>query len=270
MSDELMDRRALERDLRAALADGALRFVFQPKRRLSDRALVGVETLVRWQRTSGDIVSPAAFVAVAEQTGLIEELGLQALEAACRAAARWRRTAGAPFTVAVNASVVQLKRGDFAAAVEAALARHGLPAAALIVEITENVFIDDDAEVQAALRRLGATGVRLALDDFGTGYASLGYLRRLPFSELKIDRSFVRDLAGCADARALVRAIVGLGHALDMKVTAEGIETPAQLAFLAAEGCDDGQGYLLGRPQEAGGIDRLLAPTAVPGDLEAL
>lgn len=264
MSDAVVDRRSLESRLRKALAEGAISFVFQPKRCLSDRAIVGVETLARWPQDDGTRISPAAFVPVAEQTGLIGELGVQALDAACREMAAWRGATGSSLTVAVNLSVAQFKHANLPRQVESALTRHGLESAALILELTESLFVDHEETTLRALGELGEMGVRLALDDFGTGYASLGYLRRLPFSELKIDKSFVRDVDTHADALSITRAIISLGHALDMRITAEGIENEAQLRRLQLEGCDVGQGHLLGHPVEPAEIGRLLDETPPP------
>ncbi|TXH96759.1 MAG: EAL domain-containing protein [Pseudomonas sp.] len=242
-----VDQVALQRDLRHAIARDELMLHFQPKLHAGSGALAGVEALLRWQHPVRGLVSPATFIPVAERFGLIGELGLWVLDAACRQVRLWHE-AGVDVPVAVNLSAHQLRQPDLERRVREALVRHRVPPAMLILEITESVAMDD---IEASLRMfdlLDDIGVQLSIDDFGTGYSSLSYLRRLPARQLKIDRSFVRDLDSSPDAQAIVEAVVHLAHALGLKVVAEGVETPEQAAILTRLQCDELQGYLYARP----------------------
>ena len=242
-----VDQVALQRDLRHAIARDELMLHFQPKLHAGSGALAGVEALLRWQHPVRGLVSPATFIPVAERFGLIGELGLWVLDAACRQVRLWHE-AGVDVPVAVNLSAHQLRQPDLERRVREALVRHRVPPAMLILEITESVAMDD---IEASLRvfdLLDDIGVQLSIDDFGTGYSSLSYLRRLPARQLKIDRSFVRDLDSSPDAQAIVEAVVHLAHALGLKVVAEGVETPEQAAILTRLQCDELQGYLYARP----------------------
>ncbi len=261
MNDAVVERRALEMELRSALEMGDLHFVFQPKLDLRTQHMVGVETLARWCHPARGTVPPERFIAVAESSGLIEPLGARALTAALAAAADWMPHAGPGFTVAVNLSLTQLRRNRFVDDVEAALVQAGVEPERLSFEVTESLFAADDPNVLTTLEELGRLGVRLALDDFGTGYASLRHLNRLPFEELKIDRSFVHAVTTSKDAAAVVCAIVGLGRSLDLAVTAEGIETEPQRHFLVEAGASFGQGFLLAPPMDAAAISRRLQRT---------
>lgn len=242
-----VDQVALQRDLRHAIARDELMLHFQPKLHAGSGALAGVEALLRWQHPVRGLVSPATFIPVAERFGLIGELGLWVLDAACRQVRLWHE-AGVDVPVAVNLSAHQLRQPDLERRVREALVRHRVPPAMLILEITESVAMDD---IEASLRvfdLLDDIGVQLSIDDFGTGYSSLSYLRRLPARQLKIDRSFIRDLDSSPDAQAIVEAVVHLAHALGLKVVAEGVETPEQAAILTRLQCDELQGYLYARP----------------------
>ena len=248
MHDRVAATLALENDLRRALRERELFVVYQPVLRLADGQLQSVEALVRWRHPGRGVVAPAEFVALAEETGLIGELGDFVLDAACRQLARWKRTLGrqAPGVVAVNLSRAQLGQPDLAARVRAVLAGAGLAPAELQLEVTESLAAQD-ASVQAMLTELKATGVRLALDDFGTGYSSLACLHRMPVDTVKIDRSFVGDAEDSGYHRVVIEASV-----------AEGIETEAQVALMLALGCQLGQGYLFSRPVEAHALTRWL------------
>jgi EAL domain-containing protein (putative c-di-GMP-specific phosphodiesterase class I) len=195
---------------------------------------------------------------VAEQSGLIIALGEWVLFEACRQAAAWKAAGLPPIVIAVNLSALQFRRGNILATVTAALARSGLPARYLELELTESILLQDVDAAMTTLHRLKDLGVQLSIDDFGTGYSSLSYLKRLAVDKLKIDQSFVRDLATDADDAAIVRAIVQLGHTLQLTVIAEGVETQRQLAFLTEYGCDEAQGYLFSRPLPADAIEPLL------------
>jgi EAL domain-containing protein (putative c-di-GMP-specific phosphodiesterase class I) len=206
----------------------------------------GFEALMRWQHPTRGPISPAEFIPLAEETGLIISLGEWALREACREAAGWPRH----LRVAVNVSAVQFEKPGFELVVVAALAASGLAPHQLELEITESVLLKDAEGALGCLHRLRALGVRTALDDFGTGYSSLSYLRRFPFDKIKIDRAFIREI-GDPDAAAIVRAIVAIGAQLKMTITAEGVETPEQLDQVRREGCTEAQGYLYSRPLTA-------------------
>jgi EAL domain-containing protein (putative c-di-GMP-specific phosphodiesterase class I) len=244
MDARLQVRRALELDLRAALARGEFELHYQPVIDLRRNALSGFEALLRWHHPERGMVSPAAFIPLAEEIGFIVPLGEWVLRRACAEAMTWPGEA----KVAVNLSPVQFKSRNLVQAVVSALAASGLPAGRLELEITESVLLQDNEATLTTLHRLRDLGVRIAMDDFGTGYSSLSYLRSFPFDKIKIDQSFVRDLCIKDGTDFIVRAVIGLGASLGMTTTAEGVETEAQLAQLRAEGCDEVQGYLFSRP----------------------
>jgi diguanylate cyclase (GGDEF)-like protein len=246
LDQALQDRRTLTIDLRQALAQGGLQLHYQPLFNADGRRLQGYEALARWPHPTRGFVPPSDFIALAEQSGLIDELGRWVLHTACREAARW---SGA-LTVAVNLSPAQFKReGAVVEEVQAALAASGLPASRLELEITESLLMGDTEEVLRALMALQALGVRIAMDDFGTGFSSLSYLWRFPFDKVKIDRAFTQRLGRDDKVDLIVRSIISLAHSLAMRVNAEGVETEAQYETLRRHGCDELQGFLLGRPQ---------------------
>ncbi|HEY4279571.1 MAG TPA: EAL domain-containing protein [Conexibacter sp.] len=243
--------------LRRALQRDELRLAYQPVIELASGDVIAVEALMRWDNPQLGSVSPARFIPAAEETGLIVELGDWALETAAAQARAWS-DAGVPVAVAVNISSRQLVDPALARRVEATLARVGLDPRSLIVEVTETALIEQDVQAAASLEALNALGAHVALDDFGTGYSSFARLRRLPIEVVKIDREFVSGLGVDPDASAIVTAMVALAQALDLVVTAEGVETEAQLEQLRALGCTCVQGYLLGRPQSAAKTTELL------------
>ncbi len=247
-------RRQLELDLREALVTGQFRLNFQPIYSLKADRVGGFEALLRWNHPTRGEVSPLEFIPVAEDTGLILGIGEWVMHEACREAAGWPDHV----RIAINVSPLQFRSNGFLAVILQALARSGLPPARLEIEITESVFLDGKDHVLAMLHQLRAMGVRVALDDFGTGYSSLSYLRSFPFDKIKIDRSFVTDIAADAGSAAIVCAIVDLAVALHMETTAEGVEDDEQLTRLRDQGCDSVQGYLLSRPVEAEAIAHLL------------
>ncbi|MGJ3262704.1 MAG: bifunctional diguanylate cyclase/phosphodiesterase [Salinarimonas sp.] len=251
------ERQELEIDLREAIARQELDLHFQPALDLASGAVAGFEALARWTHPVRGPIPPDRFVPLAEQSKLITGLGDFVLRRACAVAASWP----APTRVAVNVSPAQFDSDDLVAKVADALDRAGLPASRLELEITETVLIGDDVAVVRQLQALRDLGVRIALDDFGTGYSSLSYLRRFAFDRIKIDRSFIRDMHD-PDTAAIVRAIVGLGARLGIAITAEGIETEAQLARVKAEGCAEAQGWLIGRPGSADAARARLAQRA--------
>ena len=248
-------RLQLEQALHGALARHELSLVYQPLVALADDRVIGFEALLRWQHPVLGMVSPAEFVPVAEDCGLMPEIGRWVLHQACAEAARWPQ----PLALSVNVSPVQVMASDLPAVVREATAAAGLAPERLELEITESAFLQEGAGTAESIRALHAAGARLALDDFGTGYSALAYLRRYPFDTLKIDRSFVRDMLSRSDANAIVGMIVGLGHSLKLRTVAEGVEEPAQAEALRRHGCDTIQGYLVARPMPPGEVPAFLA-----------
>jgi diguanylate cyclase (GGDEF)-like protein len=246
MDEAVRDRRRLARDLRKGIELGELLLSYQPLAAMADGRVVGFEALVRWQHPSRGLMQPDDFILVAEENGLIIALGNWVLEKACAEAARWER----PFRVAVNISALHLQDSNLVTRVHEVLLSTGLSPSRLEIEITESALFLDQARALSNLRRLKALGVRIAMDDFGTGYSSLSTLNAFPFDRIKIDRSFVEDIAKTQQAKMIVRAIVSLGHSLGVPITAEGVETSDQLEFLRKEGCDQVQGFLIGRPED--------------------
>jgi len=242
------DRLILERDLHIALDNGGFTLFYQPKVNLETGIISGVEALIRMRKENDQFVSPADFIPLAEDLGLIVPIGLWVLETACRDAVRLQKLLGAPLNVAVNISPRQFMNGNLVEAVNAILDLIRLDPSLLELEITEGVLMDERSNVATALFELHALGVKIAIDDFGTGYSSLSYLKRFPIGTLKIDQSFVRDMTNDAGDAHLVNAIIAMGHSLNISVVAEGVETHEQLALLRGNGCDLGQGFYIGRP----------------------
>jgi diguanylate cyclase (GGDEF)-like protein/PAS domain S-box-containing protein len=240
MDARAQSRRKIEIDLRHAIETDVLRPYYQPLVDLATGRITGFEALVRWPHPERGMISPAEFIPVAEETGLINGLGGLMLRRACADAALWPDDV----RVAVNLSPLQFRVGNLLSVVMDALKQSGLPARRLELEITETLLLEKSGQVLATLHALRALGVRISMDDFGTGYSSLSYLRSFPFDKIKIDQSFVRDLAANRDAQAIVRSIISLGIGLGVIITAEGVETEAELSCLRAEGCHEGQGYL--------------------------
>lgn len=253
--DQEMDRRAqlrrsIENDLRRALAMRELQLVYQPIIEVETGKPIAAEALLRWKHPTRGMVSPAAFIPVAEETDLIGPIGDWVLRSACRDAAAWPDHV----SVAVNLSPVQMRRPGLVNSVKRALGDSGLPAERLELEITEGVLLDRSETTLGMLHELRTLGVRIAMDDFGTGYSSLGYLRAFPFDKVKIDQSFVRHMGEDREAAAVVSAIIGIGESLGITITAEGVETAEQLDRLRAEGCSEAQGWLIGRPMDAASL----------------
>jgi diguanylate cyclase (GGDEF)-like protein len=257
MDRQTQERRALEQELRQAVADAAFEVVFQPMFDLPSNEIGVVEALLRWPRPGLAAVSPAEFIPLAEATGLIVPLGRWVLEVACRAAITWPE----PCRVAVNVSARQFVDGRFAELVAEVLGRTGLPADRLELEITETALMHNEEQVRGILERLRKMGAHIALDDFGTGYSSLSYLQRFPFDKVKIDRTFIQALTDrdSDGARAIVGAILAMSHRLGLVVTAEGVETEAQLEMLRLHSCDQVQGFLLARPMRLDQVPGYLA-----------
>ena len=253
METEVQQRQALRVDLRAALDNGEFELAYQPLVDLEFNRVCGFEALLRWRHPVRGMVSPEIFIPVAEETGLIVPIGDWVLETACREAAKWP----SHLSVAVNLSTRQFASSDLVDKIEAMLQRIGFDRNRLELEITETVLLKDSIANLMTLQRLRSLGIRIALDDFGTGYSSLGYLQRFPFSKIKIDRSFVSGLPGNEESQAIVRAVIGLGQTLGIRVTAEGVETQEQFDWIKC-GCDEAQGYFLSRPVAAREVPGLL------------
>jgi diguanylate cyclase (GGDEF)-like protein/PAS domain S-box-containing protein len=252
MDQQIRDRRVLHQDLSLAIKNGELSLHYQPQaisgRTAASSEVIGFEALARWLHPVRGFVSPGEFIPIAEESGLIVKMGEWILREACREAASWRL----PLQIAVNLSPAQFMHGDLVSLVHSILLETGLAPGRLELEITEGVLIEDFDRGLALLRRLKALGVRISMDDFGSGYSSLSYLQAFPFDKIKIDRAFVMNLGRNPQSAAIVRAVIGLGHGLEMSIVAEGVETQEQLSFLWDEGCDTVQGYFLGKPLPIG------------------
>ena len=254
MDARAQSRRKIELDLRDAIQNDVLRPYYQPLVDLATGRITGFEALVRWPHPDRGMISPAEFIPVAEETGLINALGGLMLRRACMDAAKWPDDV----RVAVNLSPLQFRIGNLLSVVMDALKQSGLPARRLELEITETLLLEKSSQVLATLHALRAPGVRISMDDFGTGYSSLSYLRSFPFDKIKIDQSFVRDLGSNREGQAIVRSIISLGKGLGVTITAEGVETEAELSCLRAEGCHEGQGFLFSRARPNAEIVGLL------------
>jgi diguanylate cyclase (GGDEF)-like protein/PAS domain S-box-containing protein len=248
MDQQIRDRRVLHQDLSLAIKNGELSLHYQPqamsRQTVASSEVIGFEALARWLHPVRGFVPPGDFIPLAEESGLIVEMGEWILREACREAASWPL----PLQIAVNLSPAQFMHGDLVGLVHSILLETGLAPDRLELEITEGVLIEDFDRGLALLRRLKALGVRISMDDFGSGYSSLSYLQAFPFDKIKIDRAFVMNLGRNPQSAAIVRAVIGLGHGLEMSIVAEGVETQEQLGFLADEGCDAVQGYFIGKP----------------------
>ena len=243
MNASVVEQLHIASHLREALAHDELQLHYQPQRELASGRIVGAEALARWQHPTLGWVAPTKFIAVAERSGLIHELGTWVLARACRDAREWRMQGLGELRVAVNVSPLQFKRADIAGDLAQALTQHGLPASAIELEITESMLVSDTDQLEDMLESLHQLGVQIAIDDFGTGYSNLGYLQRYAVHRLKIDQGFIRRLTSGAQAEGIVRAIIEMAHCLDLQVVAEGVEDAATLARLSDFGCELGQGY---------------------------
>ena len=252
MDRQIRDRRLLHQDLSLAIKNGELSLHYQPqamsRQTAASSEVIGFEALARWHHPVRGFVPPADFIPLAEESGLIVEMGEWILREACREAASWPM----PLQIAVNLSPAQFMHGDMVSLLHSILLETGLAPGRLELEITEGVLIEDFDRGLALLRRLKALGIRISMDDFGSGYSSLSYLQAFPFDKIKVDRAFVMNLGRNHQSAAIVRAVIGLGHGLEMSIVAEGVETQEQLSFLSDEGCDAVQGYFIGRPQPIG------------------
>jgi len=248
MDQQIRDRRVLHQDLSTAIKNGEISLYYQPQASSlqadNNGEIIGFEALARWRHPVRGFVPPSDFIPLAEESGLIFEMGQWILREACREAASWP----VPLQVAVNLSPAQFMHGDVVSLVHSILLETGLAPGRLELEITEGVLIEDFDRGLSLLRRLKGLGVRISMDDFGSGYSSLSYLQAFPFDKIKIDRAFVMNLGRNPQSAAIVRAVIGLGHGLEMSIVAEGVETQEQLSFLAEQGCDAVQGYFIGKP----------------------
>jgi len=258
MDQQIRDRRVLHQDMSTAVKNGELLLYYQPqalsRQAVGDCEFIGFEALARWLHPVRGFVQPSDFIPLAEESGLIVEMGKWILREACREAASWPM----PLQIAVNLSPVQFMHGDVVSLVHSILLETGLSPGRLELEITEGVLIEDFDRGLALLRRLKGLGVRISMDDFGSGYSSLSYLQAFPFDKIKIDRAFVMNLGRNPQSAAIVRAVIGLGHGLEMSIVAEGVETQEQLSFLAEQGCDAVQGYFIGKPLPISQYDALV------------
>ena len=255
MDARVQARRLLEIDLRAALTRQEFEVYYQPIHELKTDQITGFEALIRWKHPLRGIISPLDFIPLAEETGLIGPIGDWILRKACMDAAGWSKDV----RVAVNLSPIQFKNPNLVQSVTSALAVSRLAPDRLELEITESALLQDNEATLAALRRLRSFGVRIAMDDFGTGYSSLSYLHSFPFDKIKIDRSFIRELASRQNSMAIVRAVTGLGRSMGISIVAEGVETVEQLSLLRSEGCNEVQGFLFNRPRPARDVEKMLS-----------
>jgi diguanylate cyclase (GGDEF)-like protein len=273
--DDVTRERALarlhtENAMRKALEREEFRVFFQPEVLIVGERITGLEALVRWEHPERGLLAPGEFISLAEETGLIVPIGTWVLRQACRQAVEWQRArpAADPLMLRVNVSAKQLAQDSLPQTVAAVLAETGMDAANLCLEVTESVLIEDPESSIRTLSDLKKLGLQIAIDDFGTGYSSLEYLRRLPVDCVKIDRSFVRGLLENSEDAAIVSAVIELGHALRLSVTAEGVETVEQLGNLRSAGCDTAQGFLFARPEPAEFIERMLFEAQAPATVE--
>ena len=245
MDKELRQRRRLQHELRLAVDNDELTLFYQPQARITGE-IIGFEALARWQHPIRGMIGPDVFITIAEESGLIIQLGEQLLRQACREAATWKQN----LHVAVNLSPVQFKSGDLPMLVKTVLMETGLAPGRLELEITESALVEDFSRAISILHQLKAIGVKIAMDDFGTGYSSLSYLQSFPFDKIKIDKGFVAQLGKNPQSPAIIHAVIGLAHSLSLPVLAEGVETNEQCAFLKGEDCNEVQGFLIGEAKD--------------------
>jgi EAL domain-containing protein (putative c-di-GMP-specific phosphodiesterase class I) len=265
MDARMQARRALELDLRSAVAAGQFELYYQPIHQIDTGKIIGFEALIRWPHPERGMIAPGEFIPLAEEVGLITQLGEWVLRTACRDAVKWP----GGIKVSVNLSPAQFRSAKLIDTVIGALNESKLPARRLELEITENVLLVETEATLAMLNHLHALGVQIAMDDFGTGYSSLSYFRNFHFDRIKIDSSFIRNIFDDASSLAIIRAVTGLSASLGMATTAEGVETKEQLDQLRAEGCIEVQGFLFSEPRPVSEIETLLASMAQRGEFAA-
>jgi EAL domain-containing protein (putative c-di-GMP-specific phosphodiesterase class I) len=254
-------RLTIKNGLSRALERQEFKLLYQPKSDVATGRLTGAEALLRWHSAELGVMLPATFIPVLEESGLIDRVGDWVLETACQQHKKWRDAGHGHMRVAVNLSVRQLRQGNLVKTVETLLGRYDIEPSGLELEITESMIMKDTEHAVAVLKTLSAMGVHLTMDDFGTGYSSLSYLKRFPQNTIKIDRSFVNDIADDPDDLEIIRTIINMGHSLRRRVVAEGVETEAQRQLLRHLRCDEMQGFLISPPVPAAEIDRMLATT---------
>lgn len=263
MHDQALKLMALETDLRRAVDLREFEVAYQPIVRLDTRSISGFEALVRWRHPKHGIISPADFISLAEDTGLIYAIDHLVLEEACMQVNRWQAIYNTnntdQLTLNINISGKHFGQAMLPGQISRALEESGLPSSALNVEITESALMDNPSVAEDILKQLKNLGTSICIDDFGTGYSSLSYLQRFPIDVVKVDRSFINDVEGDIDSQAIVRTVFSLGNSLGLKIVAEGVETPEQLAFLESEGCRYVQGFLFYKPMSAAEVDDILA-----------
>jgi EAL domain-containing protein (putative c-di-GMP-specific phosphodiesterase class I) len=258
MNAQAIQRLAIENGLRRALKDGEFILHYQPKVNLLTGHITGAEALLRWQDPENGLIFPAQFIKIAEESGLIVPIGQWVLREACRQVQNWLDEGIEAVPVAVNISATEFRRGGFLESVILILQETGVSPCYLQFELTETVLVDDFERSAVTLGRLKSMGISLAIDDFGTGYSSLSYLKKLPVQTLKIDQSFVSDIATNQDDAAIVSAVIAMGRNLNQQVIAEGVETGEQFSILQAQQCDEGQGFHFSHPLTAEHFGRLL------------
>ena len=264
MTQSARNRVVLETELRHAINKGELQVYFQPQVDIASDAIIGAEALLRWQHPERGMISPAQFIPVAEETGLIGQIGAWVMRETCRQGRQWLDAGLPALTLSVNLSAQQFLYSDICAMVAKVLAETGFPADHLELELTESVLMEREGEAETILQHLRAQNVRLAIDDFGTGYSSLAYLKRFPINVLKIDKRFIEDIPHEQDDMAITAAIIAMAHTMGFKVLAEGVETPEQLAYLHSQKCDRYQGYLASAALPTAEFEALLV-NAEPG-----
>ena len=264
LNAQSLDRLSLETELRRAIERGELELFYQPKVDLKSNRLVGAEALVRWRHPQRGMVSPGDFIPLAEESGLIVPLGQWVLNTACQQVRTWEAAGRQPPRVSVNVSSHQFRQRVLARDVQAALSGSGIAARLLCLELTESTIMEHAQDNVRTLMALKDSGVSLSIDDFGTGYSSLSYLKRFPIDEIKIDRSFVSGVERDKDNAAIVTAVIAMAHSLGLRVVAEGVETPLELAYLLQQGCDECQGFLYSRPLPAADFGALLMAQSLP------
>ena len=248
MNSEMQERRALERDIRLALKRNEFFLTYQPQLDLASGRIVGTEALIRWNHPERGFVSPADFIPVAEQTGLITQITDRVMRTACRQLKAWE-AAGVPrLRVSINLSAIDFRRKDLIEMITRVIEDTKIDPTCLELEITEGMVMEGAGDVIETLRRIKDLGLELAIDDFGTGYSSMAYLKRFPVDRLKIDRTFVKDIPGDEEDAGITNAIISLGHSLGLKVIAEGVESLEQISYLHKKECDEVQGYYLSKP----------------------
>jgi len=248
MDEKARELLSMENGMRTAVENGEIFLVFQPKVDVQTNAILGAEALVRWMHPEFGLISPVNFIPLAEDTGMIVSIGEWVLRESCRAAQEWRDMGYSEFKIAVNVSIRQLHELDFISIVQDALEDSGLPAESLIIELTENMIMENAETNIVKLRQLKALGVKISIDDFGTGYSSLSYLQRFPLDQLKIDRSFIKEIQSAEDRMPIIKAVISLAHDLGLAVVAEGVETDHQLEHIRALDCEEYQGYYCSKP----------------------